>query len=75
MIQVYREAFTEVNEILKYLNKNILDKIPKEIINNIKENMDTSYTLKYDNTKGINEQNLKQSCGGKYVDKIKKMKR
>ena len=60
MTQVYREAFTEVNEILKYLSEDLLKKIPKEFIDNIKENMSTSYVLKYDNTKGINEQNLKQ---------------
>ena len=60
MVQVYREAFTEVNEILKYLSEDLLKKIPKEFIDNIKENMSTSYVLKYDNTKGINEQNLKQ---------------
>lgn len=60
MTQVYREAFTEVNEILKYLSEDLLNKIPKEFIDNIKENMSTSYVLKYDNTKGINEQNLKQ---------------
>ena len=60
MTEVYREAFTEVNEILKYLSEDLLNKIPKEIIDNIKENMSTSYILKYDNTKGINEQNLKQ---------------
>ena len=60
MTQVYREAFTEVNEILKYLSEDLLNKIPKEFIDSIKENMSTSYILKYDNTKGINEQNLKQ---------------
>lgn len=60
MTEVYREAFTEVNEILKYLSEDLLKKIPKGFIDNIKENMSTSYVLKYDNTKGINEQNLKQ---------------
>ena len=60
MTNEYREAFTEVNEILKYLDKHLLKKIPKEFIENIKENMSKSYELKYDNTKGLNEQNLKQ---------------
>ena len=60
MTEAYREAFTEVNEILKHLNTDIYIKIPKKIINNIKENMSISYVLKYDNTKGINEQELKQ---------------
>lgn len=60
MTELYREAFTEVNEILKYLSEDLLKKIPNEFIDNIKENMSTSYVLKYDNTKGINEQELKQ---------------
>lgn len=60
MTEIYREAFTEVNEILKYLSKDLINKIPKEFINNIKENISPSYEFKYDNTKGLNEQNLKQ---------------
>lgn len=60
MTETYKEAFSEVNEILKNLSEDLLKKIPKQFIDNIKENMSTSYVLKYDNTKGINEQNLKQ---------------
>lgn len=60
MLEVYREAFTEVNEILKCFSKDLLNKVPKEFIDNIRENMSTSYIVVYDNTKGINEQNLKQ---------------
>ena len=36
-----------MNEILKYLNEDLLKRIPKEFIDNIKENMDTSYILEY----------------------------
>ena len=60
MTKEYREAFTEVNEILKYFNKDLLKKIPKEFIENIKENMSTTYKVIYDNTKSLNEQNIKQ---------------
>ena len=60
MTKEYREAFTEVNEILKYFNKDLLKKIPKEFIDNIKENMSTTYKVIYDNTKSLNEQNIKQ---------------
>ena len=56
MTNIYREALTEVNEILKYLSEDLLKKIPEEIIDNIKENMSTSYELKYDNTKGLNQE-------------------
>ncbi len=59
MTNEYREAFTEVNEILKYLDEHLVKKIPKEFIDNIKENKSKSYELKYDNTKGLNENNLK----------------
>lgn len=59
MTEVYKEAFTEINEILKYLDKDLLNKIPKKFIDNIKENMSISYNLEYDNTKELNEQNLK----------------
>lgn len=60
MKQAYKEAFCEVNEILKYFDKDILKKIPKEFIENIQNNMSNSYVVTYDKTKGINEQNLKQ---------------
>ena len=60
MTKEYREAFTEVNEILKYFNKDLLKKIPKEFIENIKEKMYTTYKVIYDNTKSLNEQNIKQ---------------
>ena len=60
MTKEYREAFTEVNEILKYFNKDLLKKIPKEFIEKIKENMTTTYKVIYDNTKSLNEQNIKQ---------------
>ena len=60
MTKEYSEAFTEVNEILKNFNKDLLKKIPKEFIENIKENMSTTYKVIYDNTKSLNEQNIKQ---------------
>ena len=60
MIEKYREAFAEVNEILKYFNNDLIKKIPSEIIENIKKNMSTKYMVVYDNTRGLNEQDLKQ---------------
>lgn len=60
MIEKYRDAFAEVNEILRYFNSDLLKKIPREIIENIRNNMSTSYMVMYDNTKGLNEQDLKQ---------------
>lgn len=60
MTQAYEEAFCEVNEILKYFDKDILNKIPREYIENIKNNMSKSYKVMYDNTKSINEQDLKR---------------
>ncbi len=60
MTQAYEEAFCEVNEILKYFDKDILNKIPRECIENIQNNMSKSYKVRYDNTKSINEQDLKR---------------
>ncbi len=41
------KAYTEVLEVLKYADSNDYNKIPKEIINNMKSNMDTNYKFQY----------------------------
>lgn len=52
------KRLTEVNEILKYLPKEEFNKIPKNIIENIKDNRDKNYIYKIDKTKKIYEQSL-----------------
>ena len=43
MTNIYQKAFTEVYEILNYLNEDDYYKIPKNIINALEENRDTEY--------------------------------
>ena len=54
----YQKAYVELNEILKVLSDEQKDKIPEVFKENLIKNMDTSYEFKYDDTKGIFEQNL-----------------
>jgi len=51
-------AHTELYEIIKRLTKQEQEKIPQNVIKNIHNTMDRSYTWKYDNNKKIEEQNL-----------------
>lgn len=48
----------EVYEILSYLPEKDLKKIPKEVLTNIKDNMDKKYNFELDKTKKIYEQPL-----------------
>ena len=54
----YKKAYVELNEILKVLSKEQKEKIPKNFINNISNNMDKNYKFTFDESKGIVEQNL-----------------
>lgn len=53
-----KKVLTEVYEILQHLSNENFNKIPSNVINLIKENMDKSYIWKYDNTKSLTEQNI-----------------
>lgn len=52
------KRLTEVNEILKYLPKEEFNKIPKNVIQNIRENRDKNYIYQIDTNKKIYEQSL-----------------
>lgn len=52
------KRLTEVEYILKKLDKEHINKIPKEIWDYIKENKDESYIFNYDSSKNLVEQNL-----------------
>lgn len=54
----YQRAYTELNEILGYLSDEQKDKIPHNLIENIKRKMDLNYKFIFDKSKGIFEQNL-----------------
>ena len=54
----YRKAYVELYEVFKVLNSQQMEKIPRDIINYVTNNMDTNYTFKYDLSKSLNEQNF-----------------
>lgn len=58
MTKVYQNAFTEVYEILSFLDKNDYDKIPKEIISAIEENRNQDYEYFLDESLPFEEQEM-----------------
>lgn len=52
------KCLVELDEVLKYLVKEELEKIPVEIRDAISSQKDKEYEWKYDETKPLNEQNL-----------------
>lgn len=58
MIVDYRKRLVEVDEILSYLDEEEYEKIPKEVIQAIKDNKDNEYTWKYDETKELKDQDV-----------------
>lgn len=58
MIADYRKRLVEVDEILNYLDEEEYEKIPKDVIQAIKDNKDNEYTWKYDETKELKDQDV-----------------
>ncbi len=56
----YSEAIVEVLEILQYSDDNIIEKIPKKLIEFWQKNKSTTYKPKLDHNKSINEMDLKK---------------
>lgn len=54
----YANAYKEVLVVINNLVKKDYDKIPKEYIDFFKENCNSNYQFKYDNSKSFAEQNL-----------------
>lgn len=54
----YQKALKEVDEVLKYTDSNLLEKIPNKFINFIHENMDNSYIININPSINLNEQIL-----------------
>ena len=54
----YEKCLVQLDEILKYLSDENLQKIPNEIKEFIKSEKDKNYLWKYDESKALNEQNL-----------------
>lgn len=54
----YKIAFSEVYEILQYLDKDEYKKIPQELIETIKNNRDKDYLYNIDSEKKLKEQKM-----------------
>ena len=54
----YKNAFTEVISILKLLNQEDYNRIPKNIIEAIKQNQNKEYDFKINSNKDINNQGI-----------------
>ena len=54
----FKNACTEVLEILKYVQKDDLEKIPKSEIENLKIHANTNYNFKFNPQVNIKEQNV-----------------
>lgn len=49
----YKKAYKEVVEILKFVSKENVDKIPKEMLDMFEEEQDKEYNFKVDTTKSF----------------------
>lgn len=58
-IDEYRKAYVELNEIIKRMTKQEKEKIPELVIKNLEKEMDKKYKYIYDESKGLQEQDLK----------------
>lgn len=55
-------AYTEVIEVLKYMSKEEVNKIPRDVMSFYYDNMDTSYDFKVDQSKSFEEQSLSEKA-------------
>lgn len=55
---IYSKAYTEVLEILRYVPKESVNKIPKNMLEMFKIKQDTNYNFKIDTNKPFEEQKL-----------------
>lgn len=58
----YSKVLVEVDEVLKYLSKSDLDKIPDDVKAEIRKNKNRHYKWEYDKTKSLKEQNLSREA-------------
>ena len=68
MNQVYKKAYTEILEIIKYLPHDEYEKIPKEKVEFYKNYRDPLYQFKYNPYKSLNEQNVLRETKAIIVD-------
>lgn len=58
----YRNAFKEVDEILKYTDINLVNKIPKKFIDFLRSNMNNEYEFNVQEGLYLNKQNLSEEA-------------
>lgn len=56
--EVYRKAYTELNEIITAALSFEIDKIPTEVLDNLRSQMDTEYTWNYDYSRNLMDQDM-----------------
>lgn len=56
----FEKAIIEVNEIFKYLDANILNKIPTKLIEEFKKIKNDTYSFQYNTSKTLIEQNISE---------------
>ena len=60
MEETILDTFSEITEIFKYLDDSLLEKIPKDVRDKIISNRNEEYIFKYDKTKTLEEQPIKE---------------
>lgn len=63
----YRNAFKEVDEILKYTDIDLVNKIPKKFINFLRENMNNEYEFYVQEGLSLNKQNLSEEASSTFA--------
>lgn len=58
----YRNAYSEVLEILKYISKEDFEKLPNNLINFFKDNANKDYVFFYNSNKTLQEQNVSKTA-------------
>ena len=58
----YRNAFKEVDEILKYTDIDLVNKIPKKFIDFLRENMNNNYEFNVQEGLHLNKQNISEEA-------------
>jgi len=58
MQAIDKKAYVEILEVLKYVRKEDVQKIPREEIDFFERNKDTNYKFKFDESKNITEQDV-----------------
>ena len=58
----YSKVLVEVDQVLQFLSKEDLSKIPEDVKAEIRKNKNRHYNWKYDKTKSLKEQNLSRDA-------------